>query len=58
MKNVIKKIQALIKSMKRIESEGFPDESKAHDYFEEKEVILEEMGKALSPPFSSGCSSH
>jgi len=48
VKDVIKKIRDLIKSMKHIEAEGFPDESKAKDYFEEKELILEEMGMALS----------
>ncbi|MBI9103751.1 MAG: phage major capsid protein [Spirochaetales bacterium] len=34
--------------MKRIEKDGFPDESNARAYFQEKEEVLEEIGKALS----------
>ena len=48
MKEKIKKLLGLIKAMKKIESDGFPDEKIARAYFEEKEEILEEMGGILT----------
>ncbi|QEN06814.1 phage major capsid protein [Oceanispirochaeta crateris] len=48
MNEILKKLTELLKSMKRIESEGFPDEKLAKQYFQEKEEILESMAEALS----------
>ena len=48
MNEILKKIMDLLKSMKRIETDGFPDEKVARQYFQEKEEILESMAKALS----------
>jgi HK97 family phage major capsid protein len=48
MKELMKKLKTLLESMKRIESDGFPDEKVAKQYFQEKEEILEAMAEALS----------
>ncbi|MDA3957461.1 phage major capsid protein [Oceanispirochaeta sp.] len=47
MKELLKKLMGLLETMKRIETDGFPDEGKAKQYFEEKEEILEAMAQAL-----------
>ncbi len=48
MKELIAKLKGLLDSMKRIESDGFPDEKLAREYFQEKEEILELMAGTLS----------
>ena len=47
MNELIAKLKGLLLSMKRIEKDGFPDEEKARDYFQEKEEILEAMAEAI-----------
>lgn len=47
MNEILKKLKGLLVSMKRIEADGFSDESLAKQYFEEKEEILEVMTEAL-----------
>jgi len=44
---MLKRLKELLSAMKRIEKDGFPDESDAAIYFEEKEEVLEEIGKVL-----------
>jgi hypothetical protein len=40
-------VKQKLNSMKKIESAGFTDETKAAEYFKEKEIILEDIVKAL-----------
>ena len=47
MDEVLKNIKKKIAEMKRIEGTGFSDPKKATEYFEEKELILEGMVKAI-----------
>ncbi|MDC7228515.1 MAG: phage major capsid protein, partial [Spirochaetales bacterium] len=44
---MLKRLKELLAAMKRIEKDGFPDEGDAKSYFEEKEEVLEEIGKVL-----------
>ncbi len=47
MNELIRKLKELLGSMKKIESDGFPDEKLAKQYFQEKEEILETVTEAL-----------
>ncbi len=47
MDEVLKAIQQKLANMKKIENTGFTDLAKATAYFQEKEMILEEMAKTL-----------
>ncbi|MDR3170431.1 MAG: phage major capsid protein, partial [Treponema sp.] len=40
-------VKAKLAAMKKIESTGFTDQAKAAEYFREKEIILEDIVKAL-----------
>jgi HK97 family phage major capsid protein len=47
MDELLKAIKRKIADMKKIEKTGFSDQTKAAEYFQEKEVILEEIAKTL-----------
>jgi HK97 family phage major capsid protein len=47
MDEIIIAIKKKLSEMKRIESTGFSDQTKAAEYFKDKEVILEEITKTL-----------
>ena len=47
MDELLKAIKQKLANMKKIESTGFSDPSKAAEYFQDKEVILEEITKTL-----------
>ena len=44
---VLDAVKTRLKAMKKIEATGFTDEAKAKAYFEEKELILEDIVKAV-----------
>ena len=48
MNEILEKLKKLLSSMKRIEADGFTDESVAKKYFEEKEEILEVLTQGLA----------
>ena len=47
MDELLKAIRQKLANMKKIESTGFSDPAKAAEYFQDKEILLEEMAKAL-----------
>jgi hypothetical protein len=47
MDELLKAIKAKIAAMKKIEKTGFSDQTKAAEYFQEKEIILEEIVQTL-----------
>ena len=47
MDELLKAIKKKLADMKKIESTGFSDPAKAAEYFQDKEILLEEMAKAL-----------
>jgi len=47
MDELLKAIRQRLADMKKIEKTGFSDETKAAEYFQDKEVILEEITKTL-----------
>jgi len=47
MDELLKAIRKKLADMKKIESTGFTDPAKAAEYFQDKEILIEEMAKAL-----------
>jgi HK97 family phage major capsid protein len=53
MDELLKAIQQKLANMKKIDSTGFSDPVKAAEYLKDKEILLEEMAKALESVTSS-----
>jgi len=47
MDELLKAIRKKLADMKKIDSTGFTDPAKAAEYFQDKEILLEEMAKTL-----------
>ncbi|MDR0444439.1 MAG: phage major capsid protein [Treponema sp.] len=47
MNELLRAIKQKLADMKKIENTGFSDQAKAAEYFQDKEILLEEMAKAL-----------
>jgi len=47
MDELLKAIRQKLTEMKKIEHTGFSDPAKAAEYFQDKEMLLEEMAKTL-----------
>ena len=57
MDELLKAIKKKIAEMKKIENTGFTDPAKAAEYFQDKEILLEEMAKTLET-VTSGQTEH
>jgi HK97 family phage major capsid protein len=53
MDEMLKAIKKKLADMKKIENTGFSDPAKAAEYFQDKEILLEEMAKTLETVTSS-----